>query len=877
MTIRRRFRSLFGRDARRDVDDELSFHIEMRAREMEAMGESRQRAEELARQRFGDYAVPLEECIRINERQGRRMARSEWLSELGRDIGYAMRSLRRRPGFTAVAVLTLGLGIGATSSIFSVVNGVLLDSLPFADAERLYVARMVYPDGARYQALSAPDFMSVVEMNRSFEQVSAFESGRFTLQGAGDAREVRGSLVSEGLLSMLGLELSLGRAFSPEDHVPGGGDVAILEHGFWQREFGGSADVLGRRVRLLSRDFTVVGVLAPAANLPYRSDVLAPLSWDEEFSATAVSGRRSEFLTVLGRARGGLDDAAVNADMARMGAQLATDFPSTNGRLTMDAVPLRETIVGDVRRPLYVLLGAVGLVLLVACANVANLLLARASARQDELAVRAALGAGRGRLVRQLVTESLVLGVAGGALGLFLAWAGTRALVNAQPTNIPRLENIGVDGVVVGVTIALALLTGLLFGVLPALQATRRHIAQTLRDSGRGGDVAGQRARSVLIVAEMALAVILLVGAALLIRSFVEMTRVNPGFEPQRAIAFRMQLERDRYPQGENMRAFVDEMLAGVAAVPGVTMSAATTVLPVRGLGSLLWFEVENEPPPPDDVNREIAVASATPGYFATISTPIVAGRDFGSGDHADAPRVAIINEAAARFWFPGVDPIGRRVSIGESMEIVGVVADVLQRNASTPVAPQLFAPYAQSSMRNLQIVARTAVDPLTLAPALREVLRSRDPAMPVPEFIPLQQVLAESLARPRFYTALLTLFAGISLVLAAIGVFGVMSYAVAQRTREISIRMALGARRAQVIRMVVGRSMLLAAAGLLLGAAGALVLGRVVSSQLYNVGLTDPLAYGAAAAALGGAALLASYLPARRASRLDPGMALRE
>jgi putative ABC transport system permease protein len=878
MTVWRRFRGLFGPDPDRDVDDELSFHLEMRARELESRGETAERARELALQRFGDWTSPREECIRINERQGRRMANSETMGDIRRDIGFAVRSLRRRPGFAAVAVLTLALGIGANSAIFSVVNGVLLRSLPYAEAERLYVAQMIYPDGARYSSLSAPDFMSLSAMTRAFDQVVGYEAGRYAMQGVGEPREVRGALVTDGLLPALGLGLVLGRGFSTEEHQPGRNDVAVLEHGFWQREFGGSADALGRRVTIAGNEFMVVGVLAPGANLPYASDVLVPQPYDEIFSATTAAGRRSEFLSVIGRARPGVDETQVNADMARIGEQLAADYPETNERLTMSAVPLRDTIIGDMRRPLLVLLGAVGLVLLVACANVANLLLARASARQDELAVRAALGAGRGRLVRQLVTESLVLGLAGGALGLLLAWAGTRALVNAQPANIPRLDSIGIDGTVVAVTLGLSLLTGLLFGVLPALQATRGPLAQTLREGGRGGQGTGQRMRSGLIVAEMALAVILLVGAGLLIRSFIEMTRVDPGFDAQRAIAFRVQMERDRYPEGQHIRAFVDDLLERVAATPGVTTAAATTVLPMRGLGPILNFDIVNAPPPPDNVNREIAVARVTPGYFATIGARITRGRDIAGTDRDDAPPVALINEAAARFWFPGEDPIGRVVQVGNATpEIVGVVSDVLQRNATTPVAPQLFGAWHQITSRSVQVVARTAGDPMPLAAELRTLLRSADPTIPVPEFMPLRQVMADSVARPRFYTALLTLFAGVALALAAIGIFGVMSYSVAQRAREISIRMALGARRSQVVGMVVARSMTLAAAGLLAGAAGSLALGRVVQSQLYNVSLIDPLTYLAVAAVLGASALGASYLPARRAARLDPGMALRE
>jgi predicted permease len=875
----RRFRGPLGPDPERDVDDELSFHLEMRVRELIESGETPERARELALRRFGDVTASREECIMIDEVHGRRTARAGHLEELGRDVRYAVRMLGRRPGFTLVAVLTLALGIGANSAIFSVVNGVLLKPLPYTDADRLHLVQMIYPDGARYTALSAPDFMSVAESNRVFEAFGAYTLGRAPLQGLGEPREVLAAELSEDLIGMLGLRLTLGRGFTAEEHRAGVGRVAVLDHGFWQREFGAAQEAIGRSVTYAGETYTVVGVLGPDARLPMTPDIYLPLPYDESFSATAVSGRRSEYLAALGRARPGVSPPQVEADLLRVSQQLAQDFPDTNERLAMGARLLREEIIGDVRRPLLVLLGAVGFVLLVACANVANLLLARASARSSELSVRAALGAGRGRLVRQLLAESTVLGLLGGAAGLALAWLGTRALVAAQPADIPRLDDIGIDATVVFVTLSIALLTSLVFGAAPAVQATRGALSQALREGGRGVQGAGgQRIRSALIVAEMALAVILLVGAGLLIRSFVELTRVDPGFRAEGAVSFRVAMDPARYAGGQQIREFVATLLADVEATAGVTSAAGTSVLPLSGRGSLINFGVEGAPPPPDDVNAEIGYYGVTPGYFPTIGARIVRGRDLTVRDHADAPLVALVNEAGARFWFPGEDPVGRRVIIGSSVrEIVGVVSDVLHADPRTAAMPQLFAPYAQRTTRSLQIVARTEGDPLALATTLRARVRSLDPSMPVGEFIPLQKVLADSVGRPRFYTSLLALFAGIALALASIGIFGVMSYAVTQRAREISIRMALGARRGVVIRMIVARSMALAGLGLAVGVAGAAALGGVLRSQLYNVPLLDPLTLTAAAAVLAGSALAASYLPARRAAAMDPGMALRE
>ncbi|MEX1182438.1 MAG: ABC transporter permease [Gemmatimonadota bacterium] len=874
----RRFRGLFGPDPDRDVDEELSFHVDMRMQELIASGETPERARELALKRFGDAADLRAECITIDERHGRRMERSEYTAELKQDVVYALRSLRHRPGFAVVAILTLALGIGANSAIFSVVNGVLLQPLPYAHADRLYNIQMIYPDGQRYNAISAPDFASIVAANRVFEEVVASAGMRSPLIGLGEPREVVGAALGEGLLDMLGLGVALGRGFSAEDHAPGRGNVAILDNGFWQREFGGDASVLGRSFTFAGGTYTVAGVLAPDATLPEPRDVYFPLIEDESFSATAVDGRRSEYLDTFARARAGLTEEQVAADMLRVSEQLAAEFPTTNQRLRMGARSAREAILGDVHRPLFILLGAVGFVLLVACANVANLLLARAAARQGELSVRAALGAGRGRLLRQMLTESVVLGVLGGASGLAVAWAGTRALAAAQPADIPRLDNVGVDGTVVLVTLGTAVLTGLLFGALPALQATRAGLAQSLREGGRGMQAAGQRARSALIVAEMALAVVLLVGAGLLIRSFVELMEVDPGFTAEHAVAFRVSMDAIGYPEGTHVRGFVSPLIERVRSMPGVTAAGGTSVLPLQGRGGLINFAVVGAPPPPENVNAEIGYYGVTPGYFDAIGARIIRGRDISPQDRTDAPPVAVISETGAAFWFPGEDPLGRFVEVGGgNLEIVGIVSDVLQRDLATPAMPQLFGPYDQWTTRSLQIVARTTGDPLVLAPNLRTLLRSLDPNIPLSDFTPLEEVVSEAVARPRFYTSLLALFAALALTLAAIGIFGVMSYSVTQRTREISIRMALGARRGEVVGMIIGRSMLLAAVGVAAGIAGAATLARVISSQLYNVKAMDPATLGTVILVLAATALAASWLPARRAAALDPGTALRE
>jgi putative ABC transport system permease protein len=878
MARARPFRRLFGPEPAGDVDAELSFHLDMRIQELVAGGMPPDEARDLALRRFGDYERARRVCVDIDRRRERTMARTEYLTELRHDAAYAIRTLRRAPGFTAVALLTLALGVGANSALFSVVHGVLLQALPFRDADRLYRVRMVYPDGTQYTALSAPDFMSVRADATVFEQVDAYATMLQTLLGTGEPREVRGAGVSDGLFDLLGLRVALGRGFLREENQPGRNRVVVLDNGFWQRAFGGDRGVIGRTVTLGGNPHEIVGILAPGERITTDVDVYSPLEYGPTFDATTMKGRRSEFLAVIGRARAGVAAPEIAADLRRVGTRLQSNYPETNDGLTFSGIPLLDLMVGDVRRPLFVLLGAVGFVLLVACANVANLLLARASARTGELAVRAALGASRARLVRQLLTEAAVLGLLGAAAGLAVSYWCTRALVAAQPADIPRLDQVAINAPVVLFTVAVALLTSIGFGMLPALQA-RRAMPSGLREGARTGGVGrGHRVRAALVVAEMALAVVLLTGAGLLIRSFVGLMRVDPGFTVERGVAFRVVFQGEAYRSAAQIRDRVAQVEERLRALPGVSAVGITTVLPLSGLGALLDFAVVGAPPPPPNVNQEIAFASVTPDYFTAIGASLKRGRVFSTADREGAPFVAVVNEAAGRRWFPGQDPIGRRVQIsGNVYEVVGVVGDVLQRDPGQTAAPQLFAPYAQRTARTVRFVVRTAGDAVSMAPSIRATVRATDPNLAIPSFTTLDQLVTASVARPRFYTALLALFAAVALALAATGIFGVMSYAVAQRTREISIRMALGARAGDVLRLVVGRAVSLAAVGLVLGLAAALALGRVIRGQLFGVSPLDPLTLAVVTLVLGTSAAAASFLPARRAARVDPGTALRE
>ncbi len=866
------------REPRADIERELAFHLEMGVRELMAQGMSEPDARAAAARRFGDYIGPREACIKIHERRRRRMTRTAYFSELKQDIVYALRTLRRAPVFTLVAVSTLALGIGANSAIFSVVNSVVLQALPYTDADRLYRVRTLYPDGTPY-ALSAPDFMSIRQDSQALEQVEAYSGGVLTMVGQGEPVEIPGAEVSDGLMPMLGFTMAHGRGFLRDDHEVGRERVLVLDHGFWLRQFGGERSVVGRKIILGGEPATIVGVLSPGQRLPMKAEMYAPLPYDEAFSASTAIDRRGEFLAVIARAREGVTAERVEQDMRRIGSALQQAFPDTNKRQTFTAIPLQDLVVGDVRTPLLMLLGAVGFVLLVACANVANLLLARASARQEEIAVRAALGAGKGRLFRQLITESVVLGLMGGVAGLAIAYAATNALVAAQPGDIPRLDEVGINPTVIWFTLGVSLATSLLFGALPALQATGHTLTQTLRQGGRGGTGSGggHRARAALVVTEMALAVVLLTGAGLLIRTFIELTRPPDGVHLADGLTFRMTFQGASYANAASTRTAVTAMEERVRALPGVTAVASTTTLPLAGLGSLVGFEVEGAPPPPPDVNAEIAMASATPSYFSTIGTTLLRGRTFTDRDIVGTQPVVVMNEAGERRWFNGDNAVGRFVVInGTRTEVIGVMADIAQSDRREAVMPAVFAPFAQRTTRNVRMVVRAQGDALAQIPAIRAELRSLDPNIAMQAPMPLTQLVEDSVAAPRFYTSLLALFAGVAIILAATGIFGVMSYAVAERTREIGIRMALGAPTGAVVRMVLGRAVALALGGAILGLAGAFAVGRVIQDQLYGVTLVDPLTIASVLGVLMLSAVVAGVLPARRAAHVDPSDALR-
>jgi putative ABC transport system permease protein len=802
------------------------------------------------------------------------------METLLQDIRYGARRLARSPGFTTVAILTLALGIGANTAIFSVVHGVLLRSLPFQDPDRLVMLYTGYPEDEIKYPLSAPDFMSYHDDARSFTNVAAVVPTDQTLLGSDEPIRVAVGLVTEDFFEVMGVQPILGRGLHREENRPDANTSMILTHAFWRQQFGGDPSVIGRDLSLNGITRTVVGVLPPEFDLPDDRQIYYPLAYGSSFNSTTAEARRSEYLQVIARLRPGVSIEQARAEVHGISDRLQQEFPQTNSaNINLSLVPLTDHMLGDVRTPLLLLLGAVGLVLIIACVNVANLLLARATARETELAVRTALGAGRKRLIRQLLTESVLLGLAGGAAGLLLAVWGTDALTAASPQGIPRLDEIGVDGTVVAFATVVALGTGLLFGLIPAIQITRADLGSTLREGARGSGSgrAANRARRTLVVSEMALAVTLLVGAGLLIRSFAALTSVDPGFRTERLVTFELSPPASSYPS-DRIAPFYVDVLDRMSRLPGVEAVAAATEMPLMGTGSIFGFDIENQPPPPPGFVQDAAVTSATAGYFETVGIPLRRGRLFTDQDRPGAPEVLVINEAFARRYFPDEDAVGRRLSFdGDSWaEVVGVVGDAPQYDLAREVRPAIFGTHAQFTTRAMTIIARTTGDPLSLTGAIRAEMSAIDPTLPIERFTTGEQLVADAVAQPRFYMLLLTIFAAVALTLAAVGIFGVMSYLVAQRTREIGLRIALGADPGSVLRLVVSGALALAVLGVGLGIVAALIGSRLMAGLLFGIGAVDPLTYIGAAGVLLGVAGIASYLPARAATRVDPNVALR-
>ena len=886
MTFGRRFRRLIGMPTRtdvaidRDLDDEVSFHLEMRVRDLVSLGRSETEARHQALTEFGD-AGRLKRALGRMDRGAQRDRRiSRWFADFRHDGKFALRQIVRSPLFAAVSILTVAIGIGATTAIMSAVRGIILRPLPFEAPNELV---RVYSRSTRLgpTAVSVPDFTDLRAQTVSFEGMAAWYETTGNLSGEGEPERLSTARVSDNWFTLLRVRPQSGRTFVEGEDRHGAPRRAVLSDAFWRRRFAGDSAIIGRTIRLDGNPVEVIGVVSGERSFPASVDLWMTTRFAPDDLGTDQRGAR--WLRVLARLKPGATLAQANDDLARVAALIATADPRHNADYTAFGRSLQESIIGNYRRPLYILLGAVGLVMLVVCTNVAGLMVARTAARDTEIAVRAAMGAGRGRIVRQLVAESLVLALAGGTIGFGLGVIGTSLLVRFAPPDIPRLDDVGIDRVIFLFTFGLALLTGLVFGLAPALQASRHDVRSRLQAEGRGaaGRFGGTRLRRVLVVSELAVAIVLLVCAGLLLRSFAKLQRVDPGFRPLGLTAFTVTLPESRYARLTDQRQFLDRALEGLRAIPGVELAAASFGLPLTDTRFQLTFTIDGKEDPANEPRGQVRVA--TPVYFEAMGIPLVKGRLFTPQDRWDSPPVMVISEQLARRYFPDGDAIGRVIQTGWGREgrklggeIVGIVGDVKQFGLSVESPPAYYAVADQWPIDELTFVVRSKVPDVALAGALRNVIKPLDAELPLFDVTTGESLVSASLAQPRFYLMVIAAFATAALLLSAIGVYGIIAYTVRQRTREIGVRMALGASAAQIVRMVVGEGLTLAAVGLALGVTAAMALAGQLDELLYGVDARDWVTFVSVIGVLVLSAVAACVMPARSASRLGPQEALR-
>jgi putative ABC transport system permease protein len=882
--IAARLRALTGREAvLGDIDEELRLHIEMETESNVRRGMSHSEARRAALLSFGNYDGARDAAYGV---------RGGGLMETFlQDIRYGARVLARNKAFTLVAVLTLALGVGANTAIFSVVNELLLRPLPFRDADRIVMLWEVSPEGRRQNPTSRANFLGWREQSKSYEAVAAFSDQRANLTGAGDPEEVTMQMASSGLFNVLGVNALVGRTFTRDDVQPGAERAAVLGYGIWQRKFGGDPSVVGRPVTLNGQTYTVVGVMP--ANFQWhirsRSGTGRPAEvWTLLTMPAPGSGSegamRGRFLSVVARLKPGVTPAEAETELKTVEARLAADAPQFNRNYSAEVISVRDQLVGNVRPALWLLLGAVGFVLLIACANVANLLLARAASREKEIAVRTALGARRSRIVRQLLTESVLLALAGGACGLALAWWGIQALVAISPRDLVNLQGVGLNLTVLGWTLAVALLTGIIFGLVPALEATRLDLNDTLKEGGKGS---GQSARSrslrgALVVAEVALALVLLVSAGLLVKSFARLRNIDTGFRQENILTFVLRVPGVKYKDDLEFVNFFHQAEERIRALPGVKAAGMVNYLPLYGgLGSATGFKVDGRPAPPPGEGPSTNVRVSDGAYFGAMGIPLLRGRNFTDYEDAQPRHVVIVSESFAQKYFPDEEVLGKRIDVlmfdnPRMTEIVGVVGDVRYDSLTDAAEPTVYFPSSELTYSFMTFVVHTSGDPAEMAPAVRREISALDPEQPVSDVRTMTQVMADTVGRARFSTLLLGLFAALATLLAAVGIFGVMNYSVTLRTREIGLRMALGAQPARVLMLVLRQGLTLTLIGIALGLAGSLALTRVMSSLLFGVNATDPATFAAIVPVLTVVSLVACYIPARRATRIDPLVALR-
>jgi len=811
------------------------------------------------------------------------------MGTLMQDMRYGIRMLSKNPGFAIIAVLTLALGIGANTAIFSVVNAELLRPLPFRDSGRLVSvatgnSRMHSSNGST----SYPDFMDWRSQNQVFDKMAAYTEATFTLTGQANPAHLEGASVSSDTFDLLGVSPELGRTFQPEEDGPNH-RVVVISDRLWRQQFKGDPGIIGGTITLDNSGYTVVGVMPASFRYPLQREgqaiwsTLSPLNDTSDNSPPMVQHRGAHFLTCIARLKPGVTLAQAQAAMDVIASSLSKQYPDTNKYMNVHLSSLQDRLTGSIRPALLVMMIAVGLVLLIACVNVANLLLARATTRGREIAIRTAMGAGRIRVVRQLLTESLLLAIVGGIFGAALAFWGSGVLVRLSPENLPRVGEIHIDGWALAFTAGLSLLTGILFGLAPALQSTHSNIVEALKEGSLSMTAGRSRhgLRSSLVIVEMALALILLVSAGLLIRSLIRLQDVNPGFDPHNVMTASLDLPDAKYSDPKKAE-FFRELIPQLQAIPGVQSAAAVFPLPMSGDEIRTSFQIEGRPVAKSD-EPHTSIRCVTPNYFTTMRIPLLQGREFTERDEASATKVLIVNQAFAQQFFPGENPIGQRILAGIAnageppmREIIGVVGNVKFEDLTAEFSPESYIPYGQLQFGSITIVMRSSKDPQGLAKPIASAVQSLDKDLPTYASKTVEQYLDGAIAVPRFNTFLLAIFAALAMVLTAVGLYGVISYTVAQRTHEIGIRMALGAQPGDMMRLVVGQGMRLALFGVGVGFIAALGLTRFLSSLLFGISSTDPVSFAAVVAMLFTVVLLACYIPARRAMRVDPMVALR-
>ncbi|MFL5615191.1 MAG: ADOP family duplicated permease [Gemmatimonadaceae bacterium] len=879
----RRYLRFWRSDVDADLDEEFRFHVDAEVEHLVARGWSAEAARHDALRRFGDVDAFRRDSRAADERRIGRAQRQENFAVLAQDLRFALRSLRRTPAFTAVTVLTLALGIGANTAIFSVINGVMLKPLPYRDPHRLVMLWETRPGGDR-PLMSYPNYLDWRQRQRGFEDVAVYNPfASFTMTGQGDAEDVDGTLVSGNYFQLVGIHPALGRLIAPMDDSLGAARVVVLGNGFFQSRFGGDPSIIGRTLLLDNEAYTVVGVVQPDARVSYRAgdadpDVVLPL---RGFTKNPMYSRDSPVLFGVGRLKAGVSVKQALSDLQRVSGELRAEYPAEDVGLGAAAVPMMDLVVRFIKPALQILMAAVAFVLLIACANVASLVLSRSAARQREFAIRTALGAARGRIVRQVLTESVVLAMAGGLLGVGIAVLSVKLLSAMHPHGIPRMADIAVNQTVLVFAFVVSVVTGVLFGLAPAIDSGHAQLANALKEGGRGTSGASkQRTRTILTVAEVAAAVLLLTGAGLLMRSFARLSAVDPGFQPSHVVAAGVRLPAARYPRAEQTRAALDELLAKVRAIPGVksaSLGSSTPISPHAQSGVSFQSRAKADARKPPVLN----VAVVEPNYFQTLGIPLASGRMLATSDAFGQPQVVVISERVARKFFRNANPIGERLKVGQTASsgwrtIVGVVKDTRTDGLSEAPRGTVYLPRAQEEMRGGFLFVRSPLPVDQITRLLRASLREVDRDVPLELVRTMDAVLSQELQGPRTSMLLLTLFACIALALASMGIYGVISYNVTQRTTEIGVRVALGAQRGDVVRLVVGQAMALAAGGVGIGVLLALWSGKSLSAMLFGVGPRDPVALGGASVFLLAVALIAALAPALRASRIDPTIAMR-